>query len=333
MKIYAKSEPIDNPETLLEHTKALLSEFNKLKCLFENEIISLIPDNYKSIFWELLKLVILYHDLGKIHTPFQMSVIENINQKRKNYNIPPLDTISAIDIEEIPHNLLSPAFLKDVVKQYPKEIYPVIYQVIAYHHDSEREESFIIDTKNWQKIIDVIEKDINPNVNRLQNFQDELKLSIPSNISGAYLKKIYPRITKSDGSLYRLYLFLKGLLHRIDHSASAHLDVERQPLSQFENKITEYLSLKEVLNIWQKPEATNLSNKNIILVASTGVGKTEYALYWLNCNKGFYVLPVRTSVTAMYERIKEMFGGRKYRTTSFRCFFLSFRISRNKENK
>lgn len=309
MEIYAKSEPIENPETLLQHTKTLLKEFDSFKQLYRDRILSLLPEKYREMFWQLLELVILYHDLGKIHTPFQTRIRASINFKRKKYNLPLLSDIPHSDIEEVPHNLLSPAFLKDVVKQYPEEIRPVVYQVVAYHHDNEREEYFVVDRDNWEKIVNVIEKDINPNVSRLANLQNELKISIPQDLSGVY--KIFPRISKSDNSLYGLYLFLKGLLHRIDHSASAHLDIERNPISQSEGKITSHFTSKNILNIWQKPEAINLADKNVILVASTGIGKTEYALYWLGDNKGFYVLPMRTSVTAMYERIQEIFSKEK----------------------
>ncbi|MEP0825716.1 MAG: CRISPR-associated helicase Cas3', partial [Nitrososphaera sp.] len=39
----------------------------------------------------------------------------------------------------------------------------------------------------------------------------------------------------------------------------------------------------------------------------TGSGKTEFALYWIGSEKAFYTLPMRTSVNAMYERVKETY--------------------------
>ena len=45
-------------------------------------------------------------------------------------------------------------------------------------------------------------------------------------------------------------------------------------------------------------------DKNIILTASTGIGKTEGALLWIGPNKGFYTLPLRVTINAIYNRIK-----------------------------
>ena len=46
------------------------------------------------------------------------------------------------------------------------------------------------------------------------------------------------------------------------------------------------------------------SEKNIILVAQTGMGKTEGALLWIGNNKGFFTLPLRTAINEIYKRIK-----------------------------
>ena len=44
---------------------------------------------------------------------------------------------------------------------------------------------------------------------------------------------------------------------------------------------------------------------NIIVVAQTGMGKTEGALNWIGNHKGFFVLPLRTAINAIYERVKK----------------------------
>lgn len=45
------------------------------------------------------------------------------------------------------------------------------------------------------------------------------------------------------------------------------------------------------------------SDKNVVMIAPTGSGKTEAALLWLNGDKGFYTLPLRVSANAIYERL------------------------------
>ena len=42
---------------------------------------------------------------------------------------------------------------------------------------------------------------------------------------------------------------------------------------------------------------------NLIIVAPTGMGKTEAGLLWMGNTKGFFVLPLKTAINAMYERI------------------------------
>lgn len=45
-------------------------------------------------------------------------------------------------------------------------------------------------------------------------------------------------------------------------------------------------------------------NRNIIAVAQTGMGKTEAGLQWIGNAKGYFVLPLRTAINAIYDRVK-----------------------------
>ena len=38
-------------------------------------------------------------------------------------------------------------------------------------------------------------------------------------------------------------------------------------------------------------------------ISSTGIGKTEAALIWIGNNKGFFTLPLRVSINAIYDRV------------------------------
>ena len=103
---------------------------------------------------------------------------------------------------------------------------------------------------------------------------------------------------------------LKGLLHRADHSGSAHLDIEVNPYGHSSEQVSAYLIKKHGIDqnsIWQLPLANSIHEQNVVLQAGTGSGKTEFALYWIGQQKAFYTLPMRTSVNAMYERIKETY--------------------------
>ena len=43
---------------------------------------------------------------------------------------------------------------------------------------------------------------------------------------------------------------------------------------------------------------------NVIAIAQTGMGKTEAGLLWIGNTKGFFILPLKTAINAIYERIK-----------------------------
>lgn len=44
-------------------------------------------------------------------------------------------------------------------------------------------------------------------------------------------------------------------------------------------------------------------DNNIVVVASTGSGKTEGAFLWADDSKVFYTLPLQVSINAIYDRI------------------------------
>ncbi len=299
MVVYAKSSP---PEDLKTHTEQLLKELESFKELYGERLERCIPQNFIEHFWKALELVIKYHDIGKLHTPFQ-------NRIRKKLG---LLLIQPEFREEVPHNLLSPAFLSEVdLQPFPKEFHPVLYQAIAYHHDKDREREIIENPTRWDEIKKIIEDDLTPNLLYLSDMQ--AIVPIPNKLKWAYRKKIERRIKASDGEVYKLYILLKGLLHRIDHAASAHLSVEEKPLGDSQDFVIPYLIHKGVKKecIWQT-DAVPYRTNNIVMTASTGIGKTEFAYLWLGKDKGFYTLPVRTSVNAMFERTKETYRNNEF---------------------
>jgi len=293
MVVYAKSYPRNQPETLKEHTENLLKEYSRLKQLYGLQIESLLTHNEQIYFWQSLELCCKCHDLGKIYTSFQ-------NKIRKALKMEFLKE----DVEyDIPHNILSGAFLHKMVEEFPKEIQNSIYQTVVFHHSRGIEN--IKDDSWWKKVTDVVRLDLIPNLNRLDDLQLNFFKKIDS-VKSNFRVKLLTKINKENE---KFYILLKGCLHRIDHSASAHLEVEAAPFKDSHISIDDYLSSKSIKSsdIWQKHLAINNSQKNIILQANTGSGKTEFALYWIGDSKAFYTLPVRTSVNAMYERLKETY--------------------------
>ena len=112
---------------------------------------------------------------------------------------------------------------------------------------------------------------------------------------------------KRINSLHKLYIdyvLLKGFLHRLDYSASAHIQVE----DTSDEKISDYIENFFNQNNFRENDlqefAKNNKENNIVAVGSTGLGKTEAALLWSQGDKAFFTLPLRISINAIFDRIK-----------------------------
>ncbi|WP_036737433.1 CRISPR-associated helicase/endonuclease Cas3 [Persephonella sp. IF05-L8] len=286
------------PETLENHTLNLLNELERLKKLYKIDFEKL---GINEDFWNALKLACLFHDLGKISSHFQAKIKRILGE---NYKIP-----SGLD-REIPHNYLSGIFLyvPEVKKSIDKNFFQYILYSVLFHHYRNLDFS----KEYYQKII---EEDLNKNINAIE-WLKEFRINIeelPVKKSQVVYKKIekfyYNQNDISELKKDKIFILLKGLLHRIDHSASAHLPVEIERIENPEEKLLEYLSQKSEfkgLKPFQQ-KASELRDKNVLLTASTGIGKTEFAINWIGKDKAFYTLPVRVSVNAMYERFNKIF--------------------------
>lgn len=301
-EIYAKLYFQDGealPETLKEHTENLLEELEKIKKIYGKKLENL---GANEDFWNALKIACLFHDLGKISSHFQRKIKKHIGENVK--------TPSEIK-EEIPHNYLSGIFLfNSIINNILNDdfFHYVLYSVI-FHHD--RKISF----SDYDMDL-VFKKDLKPKLGLLSwlsKFNIDLS-EIKEESPYFVYEEIISYLNNSDKKVSQIkknktFILLKGLLHRLDHSASAHIPVEEERIYNVEEKLISYLSKKDNfkgLKPFQE-KAKELRNKNVLLTASTGIGKTEFAINWIGEDKAFYTLPVRVSVNAMYERFINIF--------------------------
>ncbi|MTI53564.1 CRISPR-associated helicase Cas3' [Geosporobacter ferrireducens] len=284
--IYAKSKPI---ESLKEHTNKLIRNYYLLQECYGRKIQN--PQ-----MWNMLLTAVRYHDAGKIYCQFQNKIIENI---RKEYKVD-IQGVEQIVDYDLPHNYLSPAFLphyKDL--DLSKKEFQVLVQAIAYHHERNQEPDTL-------KIRDIIEQDLQY---KIENVRNELLVEVPDKLMSQYTAYISSlKRIKSDDENYFLYVLIKGLLHRIDHSASASLqdyfeEIERDVNKNVAQYTSDYLTRKNYPLRDVQIFSQNNKEKNLIVVASTGMGKTESALLWIDNDKAFFTLPLRVSINALYDRV------------------------------
>ncbi len=289
--ILAKSSPL---ETLKEHTKNLLNNLQIIKANYQKLIEDSIEEDFKEIFWELLEISALYHDAGKIYPRFQFDIRKRIDIDDKKF------WEKYKEMPQIPHNYISPIFIdrkrfKEKFGNLTKASYNLVVNAVAYHH--ERDKALHLTSEDIKNILKDEEFFL------IEIARKELGINIDS-LNYKYSREIPPKRITENSNYYKTYIMLKGLLHRLDHSSSAYVEIEISSKTPVPEKTIYYI--KNVLKARPREfqiECKKLQNKNAVIVVSTGMGKTEGALIWSAGEKTLYTLPIRVSLNALFERI------------------------------
>lgn len=277
-KSLAKTE---KEKTIKQHTDDLIYQYNILKDIY--------PDIISKIDWDLLKKAVFYHDLGKVNSKFQNKLYKKLKYTE---TLPQID-----DEEEIPHNFLSPLFIdtKQLEEEYGVTKTKILLSAVYYHHDREEKQiskNDIEDIKKQAKYVGMSEKNIK-----------------------AYSKKYVLNSNKEEDIEIleeKEYIQIKGLLNRIDHIASLDKEGVNIEESIKENNESVADKIKQIIkneyhNSYREVQSYMMEkeDQNLVVISYTGSGKTEAALLWIGENKGFYTLPLKVSINAMYQRIKQ----------------------------
>ena len=266
-EIYKKYKAKEN-ETIYEHTHNLLLKLEELKGIVDIEDIDLITE------------ACIFHDFAKVNPLFQRRLESG---KKMDEN------------KEIGHNILSFYMAKNYLGEYSKEDRNIILYAILNHHNYV--DNFeIVDKK--QDLISANLKSISGEV-----FKDD-EIDFFKNIGLrelAVIRKLRTNPSKKS-------ILVKGFLHKCDYAASAHskIDMPNIHLESRLEKLKDDFVGKGFSDGWNEMQifAKENTDSNLILIGSTGLGKTEASLLWIGNNKGFYVLPLKTAINAMYRRIR-----------------------------
>ncbi len=273
----------DDGTTIRVHTDKLLENLQKLKDYYRKEIEELIPKGLptelRERFWEILEFACEYHDYGKIHCKFQ--------EKLGNKSVKPIK-----GLPEVRHNLLSPVF----VNVEDELIRKIVRLLVLHHHPVEVEDVSIESVERVLREEFKLEK--NPISFMLRKREED------------YLRDDLAKMFKIpvDG-LVLYYRLLKGLLLRIDHAnSSKHAqDVEDIPPDDTLSFVDEFFKQKGSSPNEMQTFVRENRDKNLVIIAPTGAGKTEAGFIYLQ-KKGFFMLPYRVSANGIYIRAEGMFG-------------------------
>lgn len=288
----AKSDPI---QTVQEHTEKLLNIFNKFEKMYKTKF----KEEEKEL--RLIKIACKYHDIGKINSRFQNRIKNNIYDNYKNDE--KFDDLY-LDSKEIPHGVLSCAFLdyNELNKEFSDNDISVLISAIYNHHNRD----ININEFNLKEVVD-------KELAYYCNFYDKnlIPKELCIHINAILGNGLFSDDIENPYQFWLKFIVVKGMLNKIDYAASTGIDtleLEPQNASKyvedafkikkekdknitFPNKVQEFMGKEEN------------KDKNIIVVASTGIGKTEGALLWAGNSKTFYTLPIKVSINAIYKRI------------------------------
>lgn len=259
-------------ETIRMHTNNLLAE---AKRLYEFEYI----DSQK---YELLCYACEKHDYGKINVAMQTRMRKKNMKFRDNL--------------EVQHNILSAFFVHNEDFKTEEDFLAVLYAVL-YHHDnhqsSETLASILIRDRDSELMKQFLEQ-------YAEIGAKKIKISYLKHIDELFKYTDYDKIPSDEKQLFHKMIVLKGLLHKCDYSASAHIHCEYKNDFLLE-KLEKFRTFE-----WNELQKFMLkhSKDNVIVTAPTGSGKTEAGLLWAGNHKCFFVLPLRTAINAIYDRIK-----------------------------
>lgn len=331
---YIKKRHSENFYTLSEHTEDVLKSFESLKKNIDKNLHSLI------------EMAIFFHDLGKCHPHFQLNVLKNKGYRPFDLSSNIYHSLFSIlwinqnEMKEQIKNYVNSSNNNLNVEDY----FNILLSSVAYHHwkltienqiwsGSEEFKKFLNKISTQNGYIEQLKQNLESEIEKMGSFKNNFKSLVEFNkemLEGLSRDVSFAEYVIPPYQLYWLpkrknfhiddkkskdWIFVSGFLMRSDHFASYCEEIEKEVVNaeiesigkdEIKSKIIDTIDLPET-KIWQIKEIENLKESNVILIAPTGSGKTEFAFLWVEDKKYFYTLPLRSAVNQIYERSKGIF--------------------------
>ena len=277
----------EKQKTLKEHHKDIVTCAE----MFFLEYGEYFTEKEKKLVVEACRI----HDLGKVNLVFQAMICPKLAEKFH---------IDVRKTPQIPHGFLSAVTISldefdDLSELFSDKDFGPFITAVYYHHDR-------VDHYNSPAIRKYAEKYYMKQIEEYLNRKIK-KLNCSNLDDLLFRNNVYTGKYIPDSNAWKEYLLIKGLLNKFDYTVSAGYENAESAIDLHEKKlvknIEKFLNGKE-LRPAQKFMKMN-RDKNLIVIAPTGSGKTEASLLWMNGEKSFYTLPLKVSSNAIYLRIKE----------------------------
>ncbi|MBP8945834.1 MAG: CRISPR-associated endonuclease Cas3'', partial [Paludibacteraceae bacterium] len=206
-EVLAKSEP---PISLKQHINECLIVYESLKKAFER-----LPVADPGHFWEIVRLGVIFHDLGKCHAEFQKMLngkcAEWYHQRHELFSVPFIDMLNLKNDDKW--------LLKMIIAGHHKD-FKSLYNLILHNYKSEEDFfSFGQDGKlDWDQEVEKI------NIPYIQSLLEMFEISIKLNkltLPVELLKKYSRNPINSSNPYFNELVLAAGALKQCDHSASA----------------------------------------------------------------------------------------------------------------